>query len=250
MSHLIVSEEEGCLTLGLNRGSAHNALNDDLIKSLVDEIHNAEKNKKIKLVVLRSIGKNFCAGGDIKDMKSRSGMFAGNSMDLYHQYKKGIQQIPLAIESLNKPIICLIQGAAIGAGLDLACMCDIRIASSQASFSESFSKLGLISGDGGAFFLQRVVGYSKAMEMSLTGRKYSADEALDMGLINELDDDLDQVLSKYKKNILSQSSSALQMSKRLLKQAYRSHVEESLDQAASFQGILQRSSDHLKFIEK
>ena len=106
----------------------------------------------IRAVVLTGEGTAFCAGGNVKDMRDRTGMFAGDPMDQADAYRKGIQRIPRAIYSLNVPIIAAVNGPAVGAGCDLATMCDIRIASTKAMFAESFAKLGLIPGDGGAWF--------------------------------------------------------------------------------------------------
>ena len=94
--------------------------------------------------------------------------FAGDPEELRRRYTKGIQQIPLTIESLQTPIVAMVNGAAIGAGCDLACMCDIRIGCQHSRFGETSAKLALVPGDGGAFFLQRVTGYAKAMELSLS----------------------------------------------------------------------------------
>ncbi len=96
----------------------------------------------------------------------------------------GIQQIPLTIEALHTPIIAMVNGPAIGAGCDLACMCDIRMGCRHSRFGETFAKLALVPGDGGTFFLQRVIGYAKAMELTLTGRIVTAEEALSLGLLN------------------------------------------------------------------
>src|SRR5690606_10001766 len=117
----------------------------DLVRVL-DAINNA---KEIRVVVITGMGKHFCAGGDLKAMKAKTGMFAGDANELRLRYQQGIQQISLAMENIEKPIIAMVNGAAIGAGLDLACMCDIRLCSENAIFAESFTSLGLVPGDGG-----------------------------------------------------------------------------------------------------
>ena len=106
-------------------------------------------------------------------------------------YRQGIQRIPLAMEALGVPVIAAINGAAIGAGCDLTCMCDIRIASHEARFAESFVKLGLIPGDGGAWLLPRIVGFSRATEMALTGEMIDAETALQWGLVSRVVDGAD-----------------------------------------------------------
>jgi len=119
-------------------------------------------------------------------MKDKSGMFAGESNQLRETYQAGIQQIPLTISQLKTPIIAMVNGAAVGAGCDLAAMCDLRIASTTAIFAETFARVGLVPGDGGAFFLTRLIGYGKAMEMFLTCKNVPAEEAMRIGLVNEV----------------------------------------------------------------
>src|SRR5690606_5066268 len=101
-------------------------------------------------------------------------------------YQAGIQEIPKTISQMKTPIIAMVNGAAVGAGCDLAAMCDMRIASEEAVFAETFAKVGLVPGDGGAFFLTRLIGFGKAMEMFLTCKNISAMEALNIGLVNQV----------------------------------------------------------------
>lgn len=119
-------------------------------------------------------------------MQEKKGTFAGSAMEIRESYRRGIQQIPLAMHRAEIPLIAAVNGPAIGAGFDLACMCDLRIASSRAVVGETFINLGIIPGDGGAWFLQRLVGYQRAAELTLTGRLLKADEALQMGLFLEV----------------------------------------------------------------
>jgi enoyl-CoA hydratase/carnithine racemase len=163
-------EIEGAIAwIYLNNIKMRNAFTTPMIENLCSTLKSLDLNDKIKVVILSSRGEQFCAGGDIKAMLDKSGMFAGDSAELKSHYQNGIQQIPLTIEKFSKPLIGMIQGAAVGAGCDLASMCDIRIGSEKAKFAETFTKLALVPGDGGTFFLQRVVGYARAMEMFLTG---------------------------------------------------------------------------------
>src|SRR5690606_23542753 len=115
----------------------------------------------------------FSSGGDIKTMQQQS--FGDvDGMRIRDDYRRGIQRLPLALFNLEVPTIAAINGAAVGAGLDLACMCDLRVASDKAKFAESFVKMGIIPGDGGAWLLPRVIGMARAAELSLTGRMIDA----------------------------------------------------------------------------
>ena len=159
----------GVLEIKLNRPEASNAFTIDMIDELCSCLKTADNDPAVRAIIITGEGKNFCAGGDIKSMVNKSEMFSGDPNQLRKNYMYGIQQIPQTMEQIETPVIAAINGAAIGAGLDFCCMCDIRIAAEDAKFGETFVKLGLIPGDGGAFFLQRVVGYSKAIELTLTG---------------------------------------------------------------------------------
>ena len=236
------------LWIYLDRPDSMNAFSDEMIKSLVGALQKAESDSSIRLTVISRRGKAFCAGGDIKAMEEKTGMFAGDSAELKQRYQEGIQQIPLAIEKCHKPIIAMINGAAIGAGLDLACMCDIRVASEKAKFGETFTKLALVPGDGGSYFLQRIVGFAKAMEMTLTARIYNSEDALKMGLVNAVvsPDDLKDKVQEYIDAILLTAPKACMMAKEAIKESYHERIEPMLDTLSTFQGDTQRTEDHFE----
>lgn len=249
--HLISEVKDEVLWISLNRPEAMNAFSDEMIEGLVKAIKKAEEDLSIRLSVITGSGKAFCAGGDIKAMEEKTGMFAGDSKELKERYQKGIQQIPLAIESVNKPIIAMVNGAAIGAGLDLACMCDIRVGSEYAKFGETFAKLALVPGDGGSYFLQRVVGFSKAMEMTLTGSIYNARQAKEMGLLNEVAEaeDLKARVQVYIDAIKLTAPKAVAFGKAALKAAYHEELAPMLDTLSTYQGETQRTDDHFEAIK-
>ena len=238
------------LWLTLNRPEAMNAFSTSMINSLVEALLLAEKDPSVRVMVISGKGKAFCAGGDLNAMEEKTGMFAGDSTELKKRYQEGIQRIPLAIESCQKPIIAMVNGAAIGAGLDLACMCDLRVASVKARFGETFAKLALVPGDGGSYFLQRIVGFAKAMEMTLTGKLYNAEEAMKMGLVNVVCEptSLEDEVNSFIESILLTAPKAQAMSKEALKRAYHDEVPEMLDMLSTFQGQTQRTEDHFEAI--
>jgi 2-(1,2-epoxy-1,2-dihydrophenyl)acetyl-CoA isomerase len=244
-----VKDQTGWITL--NRPKSSNALSSTMIGELIKALENFDYDTSIRSIVITGAGKNFCAGGDIVDMKNQAGMFAGEPNELRERYKKGIQKIPLCFQHLSTPVIAMVNGAAIGAGLDLACMCNIRIASDNAKFGETFAKLGLVPGDGGSFFLQRVVGYSKAMELSLTAEIITANEALKIKLINKLvgAGELLSLTKEMLNKINSNAPIAIQMVKRSIIHASKNDLNSSLELLSAFQGIAQRTSDHLNSVE-
>lgn len=248
---LLVEQRTQSLWITLNRPEASNAYSTSMVNALVEVIKHADIDNSIRVIVITGAGKNFCAGGDVKAMRGKTGMFAGESNELREAYQAGIQQIPLTISQIKTPIIAMVNGAAVGAGCDLAAMCDLRIASESALFAETFAKVGLVPGDGGAFFLTRLVGYAKAMEMFLTCRNYSATEALKMGLVNEvvLPDQLMKRTSEVVEEIINLPPIAVQMTKKAIIHAHQNDLISHLELMAAYQGITQRSSDHFKALD-
>jgi 2-(1,2-epoxy-1,2-dihydrophenyl)acetyl-CoA isomerase len=245
---LLVKEEAPLLWITLNRPQHSNAFSDEMITGLCHLLREADWDEDIRVIILTGAGKAFCAGGDVNAMEEKTGMFAGDPEELRRRYTKGIQQIPLTIESIHTPLIAMVNGAAIGAGCDLACMCDIRMGCTHSRFGETFAKLALVPGDGGTFFLQRVVGFAKAMELSLTGRILSAEEALSLGILNHLvpEDELKEKTVAMANTIATNSPIAVSMIKKALRQARTAEISGHLDLLAAFQGITQRTEDHFE----
>ncbi|MBL8727057.1 MAG: enoyl-CoA hydratase/isomerase family protein, partial [Planctomycetes bacterium] len=202
----------------------------------------------IRCAVLTGAGKGFHSGGDVKAMKERSGMFAGDATELRERYQRGIQAIPRRIAEFRKPLIAAVHGAAIGAGLDLACMCDLRIAASSAQFGSTFVKVGLVPGDGGAFFLSRTVGFPRALELMLTGRLVDADEALRLGLVHEVvpTDRLLARANELAQQLAALPATAVQLTKRAAYRSWPGDQAAALELAATFQGIAQNHPDHAR----
>lgn len=249
---IVVTLSGHVLWITLNRPEASNAYSIGMIKSFIEVLKHADNDHQVRVMILTGAGKNFCAGGDIKAMQGKSGMFAGESNELRETYENGIQQIPRTISNLKTPIIAMVNGAAVGAGCDLAAMCDLRVASTEATFAETFAKVGLVPGDGGAFFLTRLVGFGKAMEMFLTCKSYLADEALKMGLCNQvvLPTDLKNKTLEIAMLMSELPPIALQMTKRSIVNAYQTELGAHLELMAAYQGITQRSSDHFKALDQ
>lgn len=247
---LLVNRNGFVLELTLNNPDQANAITTDMINSLVDVLEYADEDDSIRCILLTGAGKCFCAGGDLKAMENKSGMFEGGPDELRRNYRRGIQRIPRAIEGLKTPIVALVNGAAIGAGCDLAMMCDIRVATNFAKFGETFSKLSLVPGDGGTFFLQRVIGYTKAMEMFLTGDIYSGDQVLDMGLANFVIDSKDAMTftNSLCERISNNGPVAISMTKVALKSGRTASLNDQLELLSTFQGITQRTDDHFEAI--
>jgi len=234
-------------TITLARPEARNAYSEAMVEGLVAAFDSAERNAEIRCIVLTGEGKAFSAGGDLKRMAADQGMFAGDDpVALRRSYIMGIQRVPQRIAKVDKPIVAAINGAAIGAGLDLACMCDLRIASDEAKLGSTFVKVGLVPGDGGAFFLARTIGFPRALELMLTGRVLDASRAHAIGLVHEVvpHDEVTARAIAVATEIAANAPLAVQLTKRA---AYRSHetdLQTALELAASYQGVVQRTEDH------
>lgn len=248
MSDFVLFEcRDSIVTLTLNAPETRNALSSPAEwEALVDACERIQADLSVKAVILTGAGSAFCAGGNVKDFRDKRGLARGGGLDIRENYRNGIQRIPLAFHRLDVPTIAAVNGPAIGAGCDLACMADIRIASESASFAESFVRLGIIPGDGGAWLLQRVVGYSKAAEMSFTGDRLDAAQALEAGLVSRVvaPDVLLDAAMALAERIAAQPGHALRMTKRLMREAQTLRLESLLELSAAYQALAHGSADH------
>ncbi len=245
---VLLSSQGHLATLTLNRPEARNAYSSEMIKELVQYLDELELNPQIRVVVITGAGRAFSAGGDLKLMRDKEGMFAGGPVELRARYMQEIQRVPRRLTRFTKPVIAAINGPAIGAGLDLSLMCDLRIASSQAKFGSTFVKVGLIPGDGGSYFLTRAVGLAKALELTLTGRVIDAQEAERLGIISRVVDHDALMSTAYElaEEIAANAPLAVQLTKASAYQSLNLSPEAALQLAASFQGVAQNTHDHLE----
>jgi enoyl-CoA hydratase/carnithine racemase len=251
MAESILTVDGRVVTLTMNRDDVRNELTGSrLVDDIVAICDWINANDEICALVITGGGKAFSAGGNVKHMRERSGIFAGDVYQQQNSYRRGVQRSALALERLEVPSIAAVNGAAIGAGLDLSMMCDIRIAASDAMFGETFLNLGLIPGDGGAWFLLRAVGYQRAAELAFSGRVIKADEAMRLGLVLNVVDPAELLgqVQALAAQYASKPPRAVRMTKRLLKSAARLELPDFLDQSANFQGMAQRSEDHLEAV--
>jgi len=244
---VVFEQQGGIVTLTLNAPGERNALSSQAQwDAVVRACERVQRDASVKVVILTGAGSAFCAGGNVKDFRDKRGLAEGDGMAVRENYRNGIQRIPLAFYRLDVPTIAAVNGPAIGAGCDLACMADIRIASEKASFAESFVKLGLIPGDGGAWLLQRVVGYARAAEMSFTGDLLDARQALEVGLVSrvvpaeQLLDEAQALASR----IAANPGQALRMTKRLMREAQTTRLDSILELSAAYQALTHSSEEH------
>lgn len=224
----------------------------DFIAAFEGAVDAANADTSIRAVILTGAGKIFSAGGNVKEMADRDGMFGLDALDQRHAYIAGIQRIPRALDLLEVPLIAAVNGAAVGAGCDLAMMCDMRIASERASFAESFVQLGLIPGDGGTWFLPRAVGYERAAEMTFTGDRVDAATALEWGMVSRVvpHDELLTEAQALAERISKNPPHALRMAKRLLRESRTGTLDATLGMAAAMQPLAHASAEHGQRIQK
>ncbi|WP_047217565.1 MULTISPECIES: crotonase/enoyl-CoA hydratase family protein [Delftia] len=256
MSFLNIARDGAIWTLTMNQPETRNALTGNTaVEEFVQVCDEIRRDASVKAVILTGAGPIFSSGGNVKDMQR----FFDDALTpdaIREEYRQGIQRIPRALTQLDVPVICAVNGPAIGAGLDLTCMCDIRIASETATFAESFVRVGIVPGDGGAWLLPRAVGRAKAAEMAFTGEAIDAQEALACGLVSRVvpADQLLPTARALADKIAANPGAVMRMTKRLLREGEHSTLESLLELSAGYQALAHKTADHreavMAFVEK
>ena len=257
MANFLVYEQSGAIvTLTMNQPETRNPLTGNTaVAEFVAACERVTTDSSVRVVIITGAGSAFSSGGNVKDMRR----FFENDIEpakIREEYRNGIQRLTLALYNLEVPTIAAVNGPAVGAGCDLTCMCDIRIASEKASFAESFIKVGIIPGDGGAWLLPRVVGASRAAEMSFTGDTLNAAEALACGLVSRVvpHDELLPEANRLAARIAANPGRTLRLTKRLLREGQHARLDSLLEMSAGFQALAHKTKQHkeavMAFIEK
>ncbi len=243
-----VGRDGGVLTITLNRPDVLNALDVATHEALAAALAQA-RDPDIRAVVVSGAGRGFCVGQDLREFREDERDVVERLRVLYHPNV-------VALRSLEKPVIAAVNGAAAGAGLSLACACDIRIASERATFVPAFIAVGLIPDSGGSYFLTRLLGYARAFEWMSSGRALSAAEAEEWGLVSEVveHDLLRERAAKLAETLAAMPTRAIGMSKRLFDHAARATLGEQLELEAQLQAAAAKSADFSEgiraFLEK
>ncbi|OPX36473.1 MAG: hypothetical protein B1H12_07005 [Desulfobacteraceae bacterium 4484_190.2] len=228
--------------ISLNRTATRNAFTYPMMESLCKALKDAKNDPEIKVIILSGEGEAFSAGGNVKDMAE--GKLA--SWDMKSYLWDHVQRTALVLEDMDKPVIASIDGPAFGGGFDLAVLCDLRIASESATFCSSFVRIGLAPGNGGSYFLPRLVGLSKALEILLSGRVIKMDEALRIGLVDRVvpKEELRKETEKYAMEIARRPLASLRMIKRAVYNGLRSDLRGHLDYVSSQLALLTLTEEH------
>ena len=236
-----VSDEIATLTL--NRPAKLNAFTRDMLEALVASFDECEARDDVRVVILTGTGRGFSTGGDIGGM--------GEEVDNRPHITKdriwtGIQAFPKRLARFDKPVIAAVNGLAVGGGMDLALACDFRVAAQSARFAETYAKIGLAPGGGGAYFLPRQVGTGRALEMLLTAEFIDADTALEIGLVNHVfpNDTMMAETLKIAKRIASMPPLSVRLIKRAVYQSLNADMDTAFDLISSHIAVARAGADH------
>jgi len=241
------SIDEGVARIVLDRPERMNAFTFDMIHAWTSALQRCRTDDAVKVVVVTGTGSAFCSGGDIVEMGERlEHTPEQRKNELFHR----IERIPLALEDLDKPVIAAVNGVATGAGMDLALMCDLRYAARSARFAETYVKVGLVPGAGGAHYLPRLVGVSKALELFLTGDFIDAQEALRIGIVNKVfaDDALAAEVDRIARRMANAPALTLRMTKRAIYQGMRNDLRTNLDLISSHYAVITSTEEHKQLV--
>ncbi|UVE94480.1 crotonase/enoyl-CoA hydratase family protein [Dietzia sp. B32] len=244
---LLVERADHIETWTLNLPDVRNPISDPaIVDAICAQVAAVNADHDVRAVVLTGAGSAFSAGGNVKDMVDRAGMFGGSPYELRDGYRRGIQRIPRALYHCEVPVVAAVNGPAVGAGCDLAVMCDLRVASTKAWFAESFVQLGIIPGDGGAWLLAKAIGPARAAEMALTGDRVTAEQAAEWGLVNRVveHDALMDATRELAARVAKNPPHAVRMAKRLLRESQHQSLESLLELSATMQALAHHTEDH------
>lgn len=247
---ILLDQREGILTITLNRPDVLNAVNDLMLRELYDALRQAARDVATRCVVLTGAGRGFCSGQDLRDRGGAATFSFSESL------RTRYNPVILLIRTMEKPVVAAVNGVAAGAGCSLALAADLRIASDRASFIEVFARVGLVPDSGSTYFLPRLVGLGKALELAYTADPVDAPEALRLGLVNRVvpHDDLPAQTALLAKRLAAGPTRGYGLTKRAINHALHAPLEQTLDYEAALQEIAGRTADHREgvaaFLEK
>ena len=243
----IVVERDGAVArLALNRPDKLNALTQVMSDELCDAFEKIHEDDGVRAVVLTGAGRGFCAGQDLTEFEDS--YRAGERPDIEQHLDKTYHRLIPIIVRTPQPVIAAVNGVAAGAGVSLAVACDIRLASEEARFTQAFVKIGLVPDSGGTWLLPRVVGYARALELSMTGDMVDARTALDIGLVTQVlpADSFVKEASAYAKRLAAMPTRALSATKRLIREGLTADLDTALAAEGSAQAEMGQTEDHLE----
>jgi 2-(1,2-epoxy-1,2-dihydrophenyl)acetyl-CoA isomerase len=243
---IAVARDDGVATVTLNRPDKLNALTAVMSDELLDVFTSAAEDDETRAVVVTGAGRGFCAGQDLTEFEAA--YRAGERPDIREHLARSYHRLIPAIVATPKPVIAAVNGVAAGAGVSLAAACDIRLAVEDARFTQAFVKIGLVPDSGGTWLLPRIVGYARALELSITGEVIDAEAALEIGLVNRVveDDALVKEASALAARLAAMPTTAIGETKALLRAAVGLDLQAALHAEAEAQARMGQTDDHLE----
>jgi enoyl-CoA hydratase/carnithine racemase len=242
MSDLLYEVKDRIATITLNRPDKLNAFTGPMIDAWAGALGEAQRDDAVNVVVVTGAGRAFCAGGDV----GRMGQGAPTPLEHKNQLWENIHRVPRTLEAMDKPVIAMVNGLAVGAGMGMCLMCDVRVASDEARFSTGYVKVGLVPGDGDTYFLPRLVGAAKALELLWTADFIEAPEALRLGIVNRMVPaaQLQDATYALARQIADGPQIPIRMIKRLVYQSLRLDLRTHLDLVSSHMAVVRQTIDH------
>ena len=236
---IALEQANGVLTITLNRPDVLNAVNDLLAKELQDALRQGARDAAVRCLILTGTGRGFCSGADLRDR-------AGAITSYREHLQATFNPVILAMRTIEKPVLAAVNGVAAGAGCSLALAADLRVASDRASFIELFSRIGLVPDSGSTWFLPRLVGLGKTLEMTYTGDPVDASEALRIGLVNRVvpHDELIAKTMELAGRLAAGPTKAYGLTKRAITYALGATLEQALEYEAQLQDVAGATADH------
>jgi 2-(1,2-epoxy-1,2-dihydrophenyl)acetyl-CoA isomerase len=250
VSDLEYTVKDGVATARLNRPEKKNALSEEMVRELGRALRDAQDDPAVRVFIITGAGDAFCSGGDL-GRRAREGEGAQPTpLQRKTRLHQGTHRVALAIEEFDKPLIAAVNGPAAGAGMDLALMCDLRFAARSARFSEAYIRVGLLPGNGGCYFLPRIVGAARALELLWTGDFIEADEAHRIGLVNRVceDENLMAETQAFAARLAAGPPIQQHLIKKLLYQSLRTDLRTSLELVSSHMAVVQSTDDYREAI--
>jgi enoyl-CoA hydratase/carnithine racemase len=240
MSELEYVIDNGVGTILLNRPTRKNAFTGPMIDEWARILVEARTDPEVNVIVVTGAPGAFCSGADLSGFSEERSPMSQKTV-----LTDRIHRIPLALQDLDKPVIAAVNGVAVGAGMDMALMCDIRLAARSARFTEGYVKVGLVPGDGGCYFLPRIVGLAKALELLWTGDVIDADEALRLGIVNHVyeDESFQRQAAAFAHRLAAGPQINLRMIKRATYQSANSDLRTALDLISSHMAVIRSTHD-------
>jgi enoyl-CoA hydratase/carnithine racemase len=240
---ILLEIDGGVATITLNRPEKRNSFTDEMVGRWVAWLDECKARADVNVIVITGAGGVFSAGGDTGGLGEKAEQ---TPLEARQRIVENTQSLARKLAEIDKPVIAAVDGAAVGGGMDVALMCDVRLASNTARFAETYVKVGLVPGVGGAYFLPRIVGAARALDLFWTGRWVEAEEALSIGLVERVypADEFAVSVRRYTEGIANAAPLSVRFLKRLVRQSLTMDLDTHLDALSSHIALVRTSSDH------